>query len=119
MALFGSKKKEKQAGTPAQQTGGSAVMAQPDIEDVIIGPRVTEKAALGSEHNVYVFNVEPEATKSDIKRAIRRMYKVTPRKVNVAKIPYKQVRRRGITGWKRGGKKAYVYLKEGDKIELM
>jgi len=109
MALFGGKKKTKTDSTATQQSveGGTVAQHQVDhsVADVLIGPRITEKAALGSEHNVYTFNVTPNATKSDITRAIRKLYSVTPRKVNVAQIPYKQVQRRGITGRKRGGKR--------------
>ena len=42
-----------------------------------------------------------------------------PTRVNIAKIPSKRTLSRGKRGVKKGGKKAYVYLKEGDKIELI
>jgi len=44
---------------------------------------------------------------------------VKPEKVRVAAIPAKKVFVRGKKGVKSGGKKAYVYLKKGDKIELI
>jgi large subunit ribosomal protein L23 len=116
MAIFGGTKKD----TDSTQSGGNADKQQhAPVEDVIREPRITEKAALGTERSMYVFNVAPDATKSQITKAITRMYKVTPRKVNTARIPKKTVRRRGILGEQGGGKKAYVYLKEGEKIELM
>ena len=117
MAIFGKSTKKNTTDTSSDGAGTSNL--QQPVEDVIIQPRVTEKAALGTEHNMYVFRVVPHATKSQIKQAVQRMYKVTPRKVNTAPIPRKRVRRRGIEGIQGGGKKAYVYLKEGDKIELM
>jgi ribosomal protein L23 len=39
--------------------------------------------------------------------------------VRVAAVPRKQVHTRGTNRWgKTAGKKAYVYLKKGDTIEL-
>lgn len=83
-------------------------------------PRITEKAALGADKsNVYIFEVTPDATKKSISASIRDVYGVKPKKVRVAAIPLKRVFVRGKRGVKNGGKKAYVYLKHGDKIELI
>src|SRR5688572_29707943 len=88
--------------------------------NVLLGPRITEKAALGADKsNVYVFQVTKESTKKSISASVRDAYGVTPVKVRVAKIPAKAVFVRGKRGVKSGGKKAYVYLKKGDKIELI
>ncbi len=84
---------------------------------VILKPRMTEKAALKTNaQNVYVFNVTAEATKSSVIGSIKAEYKVTPIGVRLLAIPAKKVFRRGKSGIKGGGKKAYVYLKKGDKI---
>lgn len=88
--------------------------------NVLLRPHITEKAALGADKsNVYVFEVMPSATKKSISASVRDAYGVKPEKVCVANIPSKQVFIRGKKGVKRGGKKAYVYLKKGDKIELI
>lgn len=88
--------------------------------NVLLSPRITEKAALGADKsNVYVFEVAKNATKKSIKDSVHESYKVTPVKVRVASIPAKKVFVRGKMGVKSGGKKAYVYLKKGDKIELI
>lgn len=88
--------------------------------NVLLRPRITEKAALGADKsNVYVFEVIPSATKKSISASVHDVYGVKPEKVRVANIPAKQVFIRGKKGVKRGGKKAYVYLKKGDKIEVM
>ncbi|OGC88203.1 50S ribosomal protein L23 [Candidatus Adlerbacteria bacterium RIFOXYC1_FULL_48_26] len=89
--------------------------------NIIISPRITEKGAYMSESGVYVFNVALTANKKEIGEAITELFKVTPRSVRVAHIPRKQVvtrntNRKGMTA---GGKKAYVYLKKGDKIEIV
>ena len=58
--------------------------------------------------------------KRDVATAILDVYKVSPRKVTLVAIPRKRVMTRGTNrrGTTRGGKKAYVFLKKGDKIEL-
>lgn len=85
---------------------------------LIKNPHVTEKASAAAAANVYTFDVSPRATKNEIKKAIKAMYKVTPVKVNMVTIRAKAVTVRGKQGMKSGGKKAMVYLKEGDKIEI-
>ena len=69
--------------------------------------------------NVYSFNVATFANKTEIKKAIFALYKVKPVKVNIVTTPAKRVSYRGKTQVKGTGKKALVYLKEGDKIEFV
>lgn len=89
-------------------------------QNVLVRPRITEKAVLGADKSgVYVFEVMPKATKTQIAASVKAAYKVEPVKVRIAKIPAKAVFVRGKKGVKSGGKKAYVYLKKGDKIELL
>ncbi len=90
----------------------------PVVASVIIGPRVTEKAAYATEKNVYVFNVERSANKIQIRKAIKDAYKVTPVKIAVVVSKPKTKVFRGNLGTQSGSKKAYVYLKKGDTIDL-
>ncbi|MBX4195840.1 50S ribosomal protein L23 [Candidatus Parcubacteria bacterium] len=88
-------------------------------KSVLIKPRITEKSAIQQElRNVYAFNVERDATKKTIVASIRAKYKVTPVGVRMVSIPSKKKFFRGKWGVKGGGKKAYVYLKKGDKIDV-
>lgn len=88
--------------------------------NVLLQPRITEKAALlADKSRVYVFEVAKDATKKSISVSVHGVYGVKPVKVRIANIPSKQVFVRGKKGVKSGGKKAYVYLKTRDKIELM
>jgi ribosomal protein L23 len=89
-------------------------------DTVLVRPRVTEKAALSADKSgVYVFEVTTDATKKAIIASVRDAYKVTPIKVRLVAIPKKKTFVRGRRGSKGGGKKAYVYLEKGDKIEII
>ncbi len=88
------------------------------LSSVLIRPHVTEKATVASEHSVYVFVVDPRATKTEVSKAIKELYKVTPTKVTTVTIPAKNVIVRGKRGLQSGYKKAYVFVKKGDKIDI-
>jgi large subunit ribosomal protein L23 len=85
--------------------------------DILLRPRITEKASFVAEKNVYTFEVSPTATKGQVAEAIKAFYKFIPVRINIVKNPAKEVFVRGKKGMKSGVKKAYVYLKAGDKIE--
>lgn len=87
---------------------------------ILLNPRITEKGAYLSSIGAYVFNVAEDANKQQIAEAIKEVYKVTPRKVTIARVPRKVVvsRTTNRKGMSRGGKKAYVYLKQGETIEV-
>lgn len=84
-------------------------------------PRVTEKATdvSQSEKGVYTFEVLVGANKSQVKSAVKELFKVTPVKVNIINTSEKRVFSRGKRGVVSGIKKAMVYLKKGDKIEFV
>ncbi len=107
MALF-KKDSEKKADAVVNE----------DLSWVILSPRITEKAAMISGNNVYTFNVAIKANKIQIKRAIIAQYKVTPLKVNVVAQKAQKVTKRGRKVHQAATKKAMVYLKKGDTIEL-
>lgn len=88
---------------------------------ILISPRITEKGALLAENGAYVFNVAVAANKTEVAAAIREVFKVTPRKITILAVPKKAVMTRGTNrrGMSAGGKKAYVFLKKGDTIELV
>ncbi len=87
---------------------------------ILIAPRITEKAAYLAEAGCYAFDVARTATKAEVARAVQQVYSVVPRKVTLAALPRTAVRTRGTnrTGRSVGGKKAYVFLKKGDKIDI-
>lgn len=86
--------------------------------NILKRPRITEKAnLLATERNIHTFEIGSSVTKKQVEKAIKAFYNVIPVKVNISKNPTKKVFVRGKFGLKSGVKKAYVYLKEGDKIE--
>jgi len=85
--------------------------------EVLLRPRITEKASLVAERNVHTFEVAPTATKSAVAQAIKAFYKVTPLKVHIAKNPATTIIVKGKKGRRPGVKKAYVYIKKGEKLE--
>jgi large subunit ribosomal protein L23 len=89
--------------------------------EVLLRPRLTEKAVNMMEQGVYVFDVSLRANKVMIMSAIKDVYKVEPVKIAITSIKTKKKRnpRTGKVGTQSGGKKAYVYLKKGDSISIM
>lgn len=113
------KETKKPVKVVAESPKKTSVSKPFDAGIVIRNPRITEKAAHVSDNAVYTFDVFPRATKTDIMKAIKSVYGVTPIKVNVTSIPTKRVFRQKFFGTKGGGRKAYVFLKKGDKIEFI
>ncbi len=113
--------KEKVAKTPAV-VADAQVSSNPAVNysKVILRPRVTEKSSYKADaENVFVFEIAHDANKVSVREAIFSMFKVRPVKVSIARTPSKNVFYRGRSGVSSGIKKAYVYLKEGDKIEIV
>ncbi len=85
---------------------------------IILSPRITEKATFSAEAGAYVFHVSANSNKTSIKQSIKFLYKVSPQKIAIINLPAKKVFTRGKNGKKSAIKKAYVYLKKGEKIDL-
>ena len=92
-------------------------MANVQYYDVILKPVITEKSMNAMGDKKYTFFVHPEATKTQIKEAVEKMFEGT--KVNTMNIDGKK-RRRGMTVGKTAkSKKAIVALTEDSKdIEI-
>lgn len=111
--------KAKVAKPKAEST--NAVVSKTTMNNsVIIRPRITEKATLKADKdNVFVFEITDNATKQHVKNAVSAIYNVVPTKVAIVRNPSKNIFYRGRAGTTSGVKKAYVYLKKGDKIEIV
>ncbi|MCZ6623271.1 MAG: 50S ribosomal protein L23 [Deltaproteobacteria bacterium] len=88
-------------------------------QEIIQAPLITEKGSLlGETTHQVLFKVRPDANKIEVKKAIEKLFKVSVIKVRTARYLGK-VRRVGRnSGRKPQWKKAYVTLKEGDKIDF-
>ncbi len=122
MALFGKKKQTKVEKTATEVVDVSTALATDyNLDAVIVAPRVTEKAIAQNDKSVYTFVVRSDATKYQVRDAVKSLYNVTPVKVNIVnKKPAKRmVGSRGRAKHVKGMKKAYVYLKKGETINLV
>jgi large subunit ribosomal protein L23 len=123
MALF-SRKKKADAEVEASVVGKVATKAlstDRDLTSVIVSPRITEKAVGLGDKNVYTFTIRTNATKFLVRDAIKALYGVTPVKINIVnkKPAVRLAGARSRMVKVPGEKKAYVYLKKGDTINLV
>ena len=83
-------------------------------------PHITEKSTALKDRGAYVFKIRGRANKVLVRSAIRSKYGVNPIKINIVNLPDKKIlnRRSGKFGIKSGLKKALVYLKKGEKIDI-
>jgi large subunit ribosomal protein L23 len=86
---------------------------------IIKKPLLSEKGAqLMESANVYAFEVHTQATRTDVKQAVEKLFKVKVKSVNTM-IVHGEYRRLGKGVTKRNNwKKALVTLDQGQKIEL-
>ena len=89
-----------------------------DVKKVILAPHITEKASMQSSANAYTFVVAKNATKISVANEIKKTYKVTPKAVNITNLQARNVFVRGRKGVQSGFKKAIVFLKKGDTINI-
>ncbi len=86
-------------------------------------PVITEKAMKVQSGGQYVFEVDPNANKIEIKKAIEEMFEVDVASVRTVRIKGKNKTRFTRRGIMRGStplkKKAYITLKAGQTIELV
>ena len=86
---------------------------------VIQAPLISEKGSLLTEtaHQV-VFKVRPDANKIEVKKAVEAFFKVKVIKVRMTRYLGKMRRVGRSMGRRPQWKKAYVTLREGDKIDF-
>lgn len=120
MALFGKKKTEEKKDVAPVETKAVATVMAPQAP-IILRPRITEKAAILTDAHVYSFEVQKGATKHEIREAVKAIYNVTPVKIRIVnKAPRRyHSAMRGRELLENGLRKAYVYLKKDDRIELV
>jgi large subunit ribosomal protein L23 len=88
------------------------------LADLVRRPLVTEKATLLLENNQYTFEVDPQATKPEIRAAIEELFDVKVVKVSTYTPPRKKRRIGRFVGHRPQYKRAIVTLAEGNSITL-
>lgn len=90
-----------------------------ELFQTILGPILTERSTgLKERHNQYVMEVSPQATKTDVKRAVEELFKVNVEKVRTMVVPGKFRRQGRYGGLRPDWKKAIVTVKAGQKIDF-
>ena len=88
-----------------------------DVWQVLKRPIITEKGVDQKEaRRTLCFEVHPDATKTDIRQAVQKIFKVKVDAVQTANFIGKERRRGRYSGFRPDWKKAYVRLKEGEKM---
>ena len=123
MALFGNKKKEvkeKKTKTVRVSHVRATKLTDGEAHEIIHAPWFSEKSLIITEKGIYTFEVPSQATKAEIASAIKEIYKVEPRKINIVNIPGKRkaMRTKRGVGTRAARRKAYVYLNAGDTISF-
>lgn len=94
-------------------------MSQERIYQVLKAPHVSEKATNVAESaNQIVFKVAVDANKLEIKKAVEQLFDVKVEGVRTLNVKGKVKRNRFGMSRRKGWKKAYVSLKEGDDIDF-
>lgn len=89
-----------------------------DPRDVILAPVVSEKSYSSLDKGVYTFVVHPDATRTEVKDAVQKIFDVKVLRVNVLWRRGKVKRTRATVGKRSAQKRAVVTLAEGDAIEI-
>ena len=90
--------------------------------DILRRPIITEKSNyLATKLHQYVFEVPSNSTRTVVKDAVEKVFKVTVLRVNIINLPGKQnrsARNRRLRVRKSGYKKAVVTLSAEDRIPI-
>ncbi len=90
-----------------------------DLHRVLIQPLLTEKVtAMRENNNIVSFLVHPDANRLQVKQAVEMLLKVKVERVNVMNVQGKVKRLGRFSGKRSDWKKAFVKLKQGEKLEL-
>jgi len=81
-------------------------------------PHISEKATDLAKDGFYVFKVEKDANKREVKKEVGERYKVDVVGVRMVNVPSKKRRMGKTEGTKKGYKKAIVKIAKGQSIDL-
>ena len=87
--------------------------------DIIKRPLITEKMTIQKDsYNQVSFEVDRQANRVEIKRAIEKIFNVRVVQVQTMQIKGKTKRRGWVTGKRKDWKKAIVTLLPGERIDF-
>ena len=87
------------------------------IHEIIKRPLITEKGTLKKEsERTLCFEVAAAANKVQVASAVEKLFKVKVEAVRTSNFEGKLRRRGKFAGYRSDWKKAYVKLKEGEKV---
>ena len=90
-----------------------------ELYKVIKRPLVTEKSTTArDEANKYTFEVNPWATKIEVRNAVEKIFKVKVLNVHSSNVSGKKKRTGKVVGRKSDWKKAIVTVAPGNSIEI-
>lgn len=91
-----------------------------DIHQIIKKPLITEKGSrLKEKKNIYIFAVDINANKIEIKNAVEKLFGVKVKSVNTAVMHGKTRRLGRREGRKPDWKKAFITLHKDSKIQQL
>jgi large subunit ribosomal protein L23 len=88
------------------------------MSQLILTPKISEKAMYLAERGIYVFEVPTSTNKIEVKRAVEAAFKVNVTDVNMVIAKGKLKIFKQIPGRERNVKKAMVKVKAGQSIAL-
>ena len=89
-----------------------------NLRDVLKRPLVPEKTSVMMQDNKYTFEVPAEASKTEIRQAVEKIWNVKVLAVTTVNIPGKTKRRGNMVVKTSGYKKAIVKLAAGQTIPV-
>ncbi len=90
-----------------------------NLMQIVVRPLITEKSSTAfQERGEYVFEVHPEATKGQIREALKQLFGVTAVTVRTMQMRRNAVARGKTRGVTPRWKKAIVTLKDGESLAV-
>ena len=88
-----------------------------NLYNIIKFPVVTEKSTKISENNQFVFKVDIDTSKDEVKKAIEKLFKVKVKSVNTINVKGKKKVFKGTKGKRSDYKKAVITLIKGETLD--
>jgi large subunit ribosomal protein L23 len=94
-------------------------MAILDKHNILVKPMFTEKSSFMKENNKYIFQVHKDASKIEIKKALKEIFNATAISVNTINYEGKKKRMGKFEGKRNDWKKAIVTFKKDSQINFI